>query len=115
MKKLSLIILVILPIILLTSCNKFVDVRVKTISDRSIIRLSVHEYIIKLYQEGDTVTIHHFSGHSWEIENNSRRKDESIWYDGMYIYTSKSKTDSTYMSGYLSTYKNVVIEKILTD
>lgn len=110
MKKVILVTFVSL-VTLLTSCGyNFHDFKTTSIENGKTIVFSINEDDAKYYSAGDTVTIKNFGNSGWDIVNDGRERNDTL-----YFTDSHYGADSTFVPSYSVKYKNVVIEEIFKD
>ena len=101
MKKIILLILIVNSLI---SCNSDIKVRVKTLKNNDIIVITGQEDVFSGYQVGDTIQITKKTVLPWEFKNDSRIKDQRRSFN----YKNE---DSTIVSSWID-YKQAIIQEI---
>lgn len=101
MKKIILLIVIVISLI---SCNNEIKVRVKTLKSNDIIIITDEEDVFSGYKVGDTVQITKKTVLPWEFQNDTRIKDQRKHFN----YKNE---DSTIVSSWVD-YKQAIIQEI---
>ncbi len=101
MKKIILLIVIVNSLI---SCNSDIKVRVKTLKSNDIIVIKDQEDVFSGYKVGDTVQIRKKTVMPWEFQNDTRIKDQRKFF-------SYKNEDSTMVSSWVD-YKQAIIQEI---